>query len=173
MSKLLEIIYQELGIEATHLASYKLEFCAEPPLDTLEVTDIDFEGRPFILDKQASVAWLNMCVAAKADGVILRPYSGFRSYLYQKQLIKRKLEKGKPLEIILTETAVPGFSEHHSGRAVDICADGVFDLSENFELTNAFVWLKKNALMFGFHLSYPRHNTKGIVYEPWHWCFRA
>ncbi|HEX7650108.1 MAG TPA: D-alanyl-D-alanine carboxypeptidase family protein, partial [Noviherbaspirillum sp.] len=25
---------------------------------------------------------------------------------------------------------------------------------------------------FGFTLSYPRGNTYGFIYEPWHWCYQ-
>jgi len=74
-----------------------------------------------ILHKASAGAWRNMCDTAASDRVQLRPFSGFRSYLYQRQLIRRKLDSGRPIEIILTETAIPGFSEHHTGLAVDVC----------------------------------------------------
>ncbi len=97
------------------------------------------------MDKTAAQAWRQMCVSATSENIALKPYSGFRSYLHQKQLIKRKLDNGRLLDVILTETAIPGFSEHHSGRAVDVCAEGQFYLSEDFEKTEAFAWLKGNA----------------------------
>ena len=28
-----------------------------------------------------------------------------------------------------------------------------------------------NAAGFGFELSYPRNNLRGVHYEPWHWRF--
>lgn len=65
-----------------------------------------------------------------------------------------------------------GYSEHHSGCAVDICSNDRFKLSESFEETDAFEWLMSHAQTFGFSLSYPRNNDKGIIYEPWHWFFR-
>jgi D-alanyl-D-alanine carboxypeptidase len=171
VNQILKQIHHELGITDRHLSECKLEWCEEPPLNHLEVTDIVFDGRPFILEKGAACAWREMCQSARNDGVTLMPYSGFRSYLHQRQLIRGKLDKGRSLEIILTETAIPGFSEHHSGRAVDICAENQFSLTEAFEKTSAFEWLFKNASQFGFRLSYPRDNDKGIIYEPWHWYF--
>ncbi len=167
----LDQIYAELGITETHLNSNRLSRCEEPPLSKLEIVEIDFEGRPFILAIPAANAWRKMYQEAQQNGVSIEPFSGFRSYMYQKQLIKRKLEKRKPLDIILTETAIPGFSEHHTGYAVDICTEGKYLLNESFENTKAFDWLMKNAERFSFYLSYPRNNDKGIVYEPWHWCF--
>ncbi len=164
-------IHEELNIGSSHLSTYRLPLCEQPPLSELEVVEIDFEGRPFILAKSVSDAWMKMRRSANSDGVILEPFSGFRSYKYQKQLIERKLAKGRPLEDILTETAIPGFSEHHSGRAVDICTNGRFVLTEDFEKTAAYEWLLGNAARFQFKLSYPRANALGIVFEPWHWCF--
>jgi len=171
MSTYLDKIYSELGVTETHLRLQRLNPYKEPPLDTLEIVEIDFEGKPFILESGAADAWRKMHHQAKKDGISIEPFSGFRSYLYQKQLIKRKLEKGKSLETILTETAIPGFSEHHTGCAVDICTDGKYFLDESFENTNAFSWLMKNAENFNFSLSYPRNNDKGIIFEPWHWFF--
>lgn len=168
---MLERIYKELGIESRHLSANKLSRCEQPSLSDLEVVEIDFEGRPFILIPLAAKAWREMRAAAAADEVVLDPFSGFRSYVYQQQLIKRKLEKGKPLEVILTETAIPGFSEHHSGRAIDICTDGKYELTQEFEKTSAFKWLSENAERFNFRMSYPRDNKMGIIFEPWHWYF--
>ena len=74
---------------------------------------------------------------------------------------------------ILRVSAAPGYSEHHSGRALDITTPGYAALEEEFELSPAFAWLKKHAKTFRFRLSYPRRNTHGIAYEPWHWCWHA
>ena len=68
--------------------------------------------------------------------------------------------------------AAPGFSEHHTGRALDIGTPGFVDLEENFETTAAFAWLQVHAEEFGFTLSYPKGGTRGIGYEPWHWLWR-
>ncbi|HPF74253.1 MAG TPA: D-alanyl-D-alanine carboxypeptidase family protein, partial [Xanthomonadaceae bacterium] len=65
----------------------------------------------------------------------------------------------------------PGFSEHHSGNALDIGTPDEPPAEESFENTAAFDWLCENAPNFGFQLSYPRNNPHGIVYEPWHWCW--
>jgi len=167
----LKKIWDELGITDAHVASYKIERRDEAPLKTLEVVALDYEGRPFVLEKAAGAAWAKMREAARSEGVILDPFSGFRSYVYQKQMIKKKLENGQGLESILTWLAIPGFSEHHTGRAIDICTDNVFDITEAFERTDAFTWLRENGAKFKFRLSYPRENHKGIIYEPWHWFY--
>ncbi len=169
MESILNKICEELKIGPQYISNYKLARCEQPLLSDLEIVEIDFEGKPFILAPAAANAWRAMRVAAKSDAIVIEPFSGFRSYVYQKQLIQRKLDRGMPIEKIITETAIPGFSEHHSGRAIDICTDGIYKLTEEFEKTGAFAWLDKNAGRFGFAMSYPRDNDRNIIYEPWHW----
>ena len=70
---------------------------------------------------------------------------------------------------ILEVNTAPGYSEHHTGRAVDIATPGSRPLTEDFESTDAFRWLQAEATGFGFAMTYPRDNPWGIIYEPWHW----
>ena len=70
----------------------------------------------------------------------------------------------------MTVSAAPGYSEHHTGRAVDIATPGSRPLTEEFEDSAAFHWLNENAADFGFSMSYPRDNRYGFIYEPWHWA---
>jgi D-alanyl-D-alanine carboxypeptidase len=107
------------------------------------------------------------------EGVTLQVVSAYRGYLYQANLILNKLNKGVALEDILKVLALPGFSEHHTGRALDLSSTETKDvLVEDFEKTKAFAWLIENAHKFQFYLSYPRDNKAGFIYEPWHWCYK-
>lgn len=63
-------------------------------------------------------------------------------------------------------SAIPGFSEHSTGLAIDIN-----NLSNNFANTSAYRWLQQHASEFGFTLSYPKNSTQGANFEPWHWRF--
>jgi D-alanyl-D-alanine carboxypeptidase len=173
MNTLLRQIHEDLGITTEHLQANRLLLCEEPPLHDLEIVAIDFEGKPFVLKSATAKAWREMAAVALADGITLQPFSGFRSYLHQKRLIERHLTNGRDLKDILTHIAIPGYSEHHSGRAIDIYSDNHSVLEEEFEKTPAFAWLIKNAGRFHFRLSYPRDNSFGIIYEPWHWYFTA
>ena len=96
--------------------------------------------------------------------------SAFRSVERQTEIVLRKLEEGLTLDEILCVSAPPGYSEHHTGRAIDVNAQGL-PLTAEFEKTTAFQWLVMNAARFGFVMSYPRLNKFGYVYEPWHWYF--
>lgn len=164
-------IHQSLGIAPEYIESCKLPLCAEP--EELTDTEPDFLDRPQKLTPASFAAWTDMKAAAEADGVELFMISAFRSLQYQQELIVRKLEKGQLIADILKVNAAPGFSEHHTGRAIDIGTPDSEPLQECFENTEAFQWLEENASQFGFSLSYPRTNSYGIDYEPWHWCFQA
>ena len=110
---------------------------------------------------------------AAIENIELQLVSAFRSVEYQCELIQRKLDQGLNLAEILMVNAAPGFSEHHTGRAIDLTTPGEKPLEESFEKTNAFEWLKNNAGDYGFTMSYPRDNPWGIAYEPWHWAWEA
>lgn len=131
---------------------------------------LDALGRETFLSKATANAWLAMRHAAEQAGVGLLLISGFRSIARQTEIIQRKLAAGQELDAILRVNAYPGFSEHHTGRAIDLGSAGTEHLTEAFEATREFTWLADHASRFGFSLSYPRDNPQGIAYEPWHWC---
>ena len=103
------------------------------------------------------------------DGVVLEAISGYRSHDYQLGIFERKRARGLGIAEILAVNAAPGYSEHHSGFALDVGTPGEPPAEETFESTPAFAWLADNASGYGFTMSYPRDNPHGIVYEPWHW----
>ncbi len=131
------------------------------------------DGRDKLLSPAAARAWLKLRERASADGVQLTLISAFRSIDFQAALIRSKLERGMALAEVLRINAPPGYSEHHSGRAVDIGTDKIPALDEAFESTDAFRWLSQHAGRFGFRLSYPRGNAVGFAYEPWHWYYNG
>lgn len=144
-----------------------LPLVAEP--GTLAHAGRDRYRRPLWLRHAVAQAWRAMRVAALRDGVVLEAISGYRSHDYQLGIFRRKLARGQTVDDILAVNAAPGFSEHHSGCALDIGTPGEPPAEESFERTPAFAWLQTHAADFGFAMSYPRGNPHGIVYEPWHW----
>ena len=156
-----------LGITQQY-ASRRLPFYPEAS----ELVDVgeNIVGRMQRLTPAAALRWQEMVVAAGEDGLPLLIVSGFRSFDYQAGLIQKKLDAGQSIAEILTVNAAPGYSEHHSGNAIDIAVPGSPPLTENFETQAAFVWLTESAARFGFRMSYPRDNPAGFIYEPWHWA---
>jgi D-alanyl-D-alanine carboxypeptidase len=130
-------------------------------------------GRMQRLTPGAAVSWQAMLTAARNEGITLLIVSGFRDFQYQASLIRKKINAGQSLSESLEVNAAPGFSEHHTGRAIDIASPGSRPLTEEFETSEAFAWLQKNAADYGFSMTYPRDNPQGFIYEPWHWAKSA
>jgi D-alanyl-D-alanine carboxypeptidase len=125
------------------------------------------------LHKDAAAAFLNLATEARAAGVAIIPISGFRTIAYQESLFRKAIAKYGSEDAAVRWVARPGHSEHHTGLAVDLGdeANPTCDVEPPFEETRAFLWLQENAARFGFELSFPRNNPRGVNYEPWHWRF--
>lgn len=68
------------------------------------------------------------------------------------------------------QIAPPGYSEHSTGYAIDFGSRrGGCNLIACFAGTKVGRWLAANAPNFGFELSFPKGNTQGVAFEPWHW----
>jgi zinc D-Ala-D-Ala carboxypeptidase len=165
------VALEELAISPALIAQRALEICREPL--ELVTAETDAEGREHLLVPAAAAAWRQMAEDASGDGVVLHIASALRTVDRQTEIIRRKLVRGLSLEQILCESAPPGYSEHHSGRAVDVCTPGCPPLEPEFDRTEAFGWLSSRAKRYGFVLSFPPNNQYGYSYEPWHWCLRA
>lgn len=160
-------ILAELGVPREYGTSPPLPRYAEA--SELTPAGPNVVGREQQLEPRTARDWHAMVAAAHDAGVELMLVSGFRSVADQAELIRRKLAAGHAIDAILRVNAAPGFSEHHTGRAVDIATRGSRPLTEEFETTEAFAWLTENAARFGFSMPYGRGNALGIAYEPWHW----
>jgi zinc D-Ala-D-Ala carboxypeptidase len=138
-----------------------------------ELQPISADGQ-IKLRTAAAQAYEEMAAAARADGVRLVPLSGFRSIKEQEDVfLHLKQERIQTATQRANVSAPPGYSEHHTGYAIDI-GDGdtpATDLSPTFEQTPAFQWLQENGPKFNFEMSFTKGNAKGVAYEPWHWRF--
>ncbi|MNM85309.1 D-alanyl-D-alanine carboxypeptidase [compost metagenome] len=160
----------QLGLDSDDYAAQTgLWLIAEPA--HLVLAGFDRYRRPLWLTRPAARSWQRMRDAAAANGIAMDAISGYRSHDYQLGIFERKLARGLSVAEILNVNAAPGFSEHHGGNALDIGAPGEPPAEESFEHTEAFAWLQQHAGDYGFHMSYPRDNPHGIIYEPWHWCW--
>lgn len=163
-----ELLY-ELGLPI----DYARQHLFPVQLEASRLTSIgqDIYQREQRLTPAAARAWSRMRSAAAEDSIELQPVSAFRSVDYQAGIIRRKLESGQDIDAILEVSAAPGFSEHHTGRAIDITTPGSGVLEEDFEQSTAFTWLSENAERFDFAMSFPRKNVHKVAYEPWHWAY--
>ncbi len=146
---------------------------AYPEAPTAELQPIA-DDSTIKLRKPAAKHFKAMVTAARAEGVVLVAISGFRSIAYQQQVFfDIKSQRGQSVTKRAEVSAPPGYSEHHTGYAIDV-GDGAVpatNLSPNFDKTRAFKWLQANAARFSFEMSFPKNNPQGVNYEPWHWRF--
>ncbi|MBD2294679.1 D-alanyl-D-alanine carboxypeptidase family protein [Anabaena sphaerica FACHB-251] len=146
---------------------------AYPEAPESELLPITADGR-IRMRQAAAQRFQAMAQAARSAGVILAPLSGFRSVKDQEQLFFNVgAQRNQTPAQRAALSAPPGHSEHHTGYAVDI-GDGAVpatNLQATFENTKAYQWLQANAARFSFELSFPKDNSQGVSYEPWHWRF--
>ena len=64
----------------------------------------------------------------------------------------------------------PNYSEHvcMKKQAIDFKTQDS-TISDDFDKTEEYKWLQKNAKRFNFYKSYPKNNNLDMMYEPWHW----
>jgi len=164
-------ILQALGIASDVIAQRGLQLQREPA--ELADVGVSSSGRPFQLTPATCAAWRTMHAAAAGDGVTMALVSAYRSVERQREIVQTKLARGDSIADILRFVAPPGYSEHHTGRAIDVGTSEEDALEEVFETTPAFTWLRAHAGEYGFVMSYPKDNAQGFAYEPWHWCYQG
>ncbi len=117
-----------------------------------------------------------MFKAAEKDNVWFWVASGYRSVKEQEIILDRavaeNIEQGmgeeEAKEEALRTIARPGYSEHHTGLAVDLN-----DVSADFETTEAYKWLTEHAAEYGFVQRYRADKVAitGIDNESWHYRY--
>ncbi len=167
----IEEVNRGLGIPPDYAARHDLR--PEPEARDLVQVPRDVYGRKVEMVAPAAAALKRMFAAAARDGVKLETVSGFRSMAYQTHLVRLKLKRGMTIQQALKINAVPGYSEHQTGCAIDLTTPGVPAADSSFAKSKAFTWLQQHGAEFGFHLSFPPGNPYGYEYEPWHWRYIA
>jgi len=139
-----------------------------------------------LLQALPAESWYKLRTAARREGYPISLISAYRSPEYQRDLFlsrlyatgvtEEQLASGagdKAIDAVLTLTAVPGYSRHHTGYTVDFwCEDG----SLTFLASSCFKWLQANnyqkAMEYGWIPSYPEGATEqGPEPEPWEYVW--
>ncbi len=145
-----------------------------PEVSREELVEVgQYYNRREYLHREAAEAFKRMREAAKGEGVELVLISGFRSVEAQRELFNRQIQRKGGVGVAALWSAPPGYSEHHTGYALDI-GDGKrpeWDLKLDFANSEAYRWLTENASSYGFEQSFPANNAQGVGFEPWHWRF--
>jgi len=108
---------------------------------TIKIVDVGGKD----VEVKTAKAFRAMQKAARRAGVTLSIRSGYRSFKKQAKLYK-EYRRG-----VGNLAAPPGFSNHESGRALDLY------VSDH----HAYDWLREHGATYGFHRTVPG--------EAWHW----
>lgn len=124
-------------------------------------------GKSVKLVKEAADAFKLLSEEAAALEYCILGMSGYRTYAYQENLYNNYL-KSDSQENVDTYSARPGYSEHHTGLALDVQTDTA-SFSE-FGQTKEYEWLLDNAHRYGFviHYTYENQWITGYMPEEWH-----
>ena len=139
------------------------------------------------LQERAATPWQEMQEAAKKDRIYLNLTAAYRSANEQRQIFLERLGISAPnyktiangsydgqINQVLSMTAIPGYSRHHTGYTIDIGCENQPNVA--FENTVCFDWLSadnyKNAKTYGFIPSYPEGAGKqGPEPESWEYVW--
>lgn len=130
-------------------------------------------GNTAEVEKKAYEAYLALRNALAAEEVIIDIDSAYRSITDQMKIMEDfTIRYGE--DYAKKFVAVPGYSEHHTGLALDLYlnVDGA-DIYDNEEMVKyPEIWAKIHEKLadFGFILRYPegKEDITGFSYEPWH-----
>ena len=122
------------------------------------------------IKKEVYESFLKMWNDAKEENLSLIITSAYRDYSYQEKLWN-SYSNSKGENWADSVAARAGFSEHQTGLALDIVTYG--STMNNFENSDEFKWLSKNAYKYGFILRYPKgkEDITGYSYESWHYRY--
>lgn len=103
----------------------------------------------------------------KNDSLIV--YGSYRTNEFQKQLYEQFTANESESESEGSIVALPGFSEHESGYAIDFSETESYD----YQGTGDFQWLNNNCSKYGFIIRYTAEKEKITKYrnEPWHFRY--
>lgn len=129
------------------------------------------------VDERISEPLAEMLDAARADGIMPKITSSYRTAEYQQQLLDEKiaeyisegLNESVAVSKAMEWVAIPGASEHQTGLAVDISTS---DWSKQSAYT-VWEWLAENSWKYGFILRYTeeKQHITGIIPEAWHFRY--
>lgn len=168
----------DLGIGNLVLVNNKIEFKGTVNVEDLDVVrekknsaysvkDYTVLVQPVVMDALNDML-LDFYNATGNDGVMVR--AGHRTYEYQQGLYDDELKKTGQASSALV--AMPGYSEHHTGLAVDFTTyrNGVY---KDFDGKGDYSWIMDNCYKYGFVNRYPegKQSLTMIDNEPWHFRY--
>ncbi len=90
--------------------------------------------------------------------------SDYRSYNDQVENFKNKINSGRNFEDVQRATTIPGFTQHHTGKAFDIVSLEPSWWNSRPEIKK---WVAENCKNYGFDVTYKVQGPVRMA-EPWH-----
>ncbi len=182
IDKELVVIYVNIGLDKEYYEDTKItnSFSYDMLINKYRGVSEDFipdnlvdvpseYGKGQKLNEEALKAFIKMsddCKAMTSFSLLVR--SGYRDFTEQEKTYNTYLKAygKKYAENYVTH---PGYSEHHTGLAIDIKAES----SDVFLGSKESKWTYDNAYKYGFILRYKKEyeNITGIKYESWHFRY--
>lgn len=127
---------------------------------------VKIEG-DYIATPETTEAYKELKKDLEALGMKIYIVSSYRDVAYQTNLYNYYLKSDSKQEVD-TYSARPGYSEHHTGRALDISQ--VYNNLDAFEGSKEAKWVYENAYKYGFIVRYKEEqmDVTGYIFEPWH-----
>ena len=146
----------------------ELDVVREKKNNAYSVKDYTVLVRPEVME-HLNTMLLDFYNATGSEGVMVN--AGYRTLEYQQELYDDDLaQSGQDSSSLV---AKPGFSEHHTGLAIDftVYEDGKYDQSKIG--TGDYAWINENCHKYGFINRYPLGKEKltMIDNEPWHFRY--
>ena len=133
-------------------------------------------GKEIFVETEALKKYYELHDALAEEDIYILLDSTYRSVASQEDLVKRFTEEYGE-NYVKQYVAVPGYSEHHTGLAIDVCLRvGNTIIDDNDEMIaerEIFSKIHEKLADYGFILRYQegRDDVTGYAYEPWHFRF--
>ncbi len=142
--------------------------------ENLSDIDANYRNSAQSLNSEAIDAFIKMsddCYQATERRILV--YSGYRSYNVEESLYNEYLNASGDDNSNKVDSFAnrPGYSEHQSGLALDICQKG-YSYNE-FNTCISSDWVYKNCYDYGYILRYPSSKAflTGCYYTPYHYRY--
>ena len=145
----------------------ELDVVYEKKNSAYKVKDLSVMVRPVAMEALNNML-LDFNTVTGNDGVEIM--AGYRTYEYQQELYDEELESTG--ETSSTLVARPGYSEHHTGLAVDFTTN-INGTHKSYDGTGDYAWINENCYKYGFINRYPagKEQLTLIDNEPWHFRY--
>ena len=128
------------------------------------------------IEKKTYEAYKKLKEELKQEGIIIELDTVYRT-VHEQQKIWDDWKKEKGIDYVHKYVAKPGYSEHHTGLAIDICIikneKTIVEIEDMLKEREIYKKIHEIIPHYGFILRYPRHKEKitGYGYEPWHFRY--